>query len=113
MNKLDTQIQDASIGDILKFRKVLTYLDESHPFSESFGSANTRNACIRSSQRLYRRILKATKSSILTFDILALLAMDEDGNEIEEKRRAIHQLFRPDRNNELSLLAFVQVSGSY
>lgn len=113
VNKLDTQIQDASIGDILKFRKVLTYLDESHPFSESFGSANTRNACIRSSQRLYRRILKATKSSILTFDILALLAMDEDGNEIEEKRRAIHQLFRPDRNNELSLLAFVQVSGSY
>jgi len=108
VNKLDTQVNDASIGDILKFRKALTYMDETHPFSECFGPANTRNACIRSSQKIYRHLLKAKKSAVLDFDVLALLAIDEDGNEIEPKRRAIYQLFRPDRNNELSLIVFVQ-----
>jgi hypothetical protein len=113
VNKLDSQVQDASIGDILKFRKALAYMDEANPFSESFGPANTRKACIRSSQKLYRRLLKATRATVLNFDVLALVATDEDGNEMEQKRRALQTLFRPDRNNELSLLGFVQVSHSF
>lgn len=113
VNKLDSKIQDASIGDILKFRKALAYMDEANPFSESFGPAHTRKACIRSSQKLYRRLLKATGAATLNFDLLALVAIDDDGNEMEQKRRTLQTLFRPDKNNELSLLGFVQVRRSF
>ena len=41
-----------SLHDILQFRRALSYLDDSHPFSESFGPCQTRDQCIKSSQKV-------------------------------------------------------------
>jgi hypothetical protein len=45
----------------------------------------------------------------LPFDVLELIAVEEDGSEDISKKKAIRKLFRPDATNKLSLLAFVQV----
>jgi hypothetical protein len=108
INKLD-KTADASIHDILKFRRALSYMDESHPFGDSFGPARTRNECIESSHSVYYRLLKLTPDApILSNDILFMLAQNEDGSENASKRLALKKLFRPDRYNQLPLLAFLQ-----
>jgi hypothetical protein len=108
INKLD-KTADASIHDILKFRRALSYMDESHPFGDSFGPATTRNECIESSHSVYYRLLKLTPDSpILSNDVLFMLAQNEDGSESVSKKLAIKKLFRPDRYNQMPLLAFLQ-----
>jgi hypothetical protein len=108
INKLD-KTADASIHDILKFRRALSYMDESHPFGDSFGPATTRNECIESSHSVYYRLLKLTPDSlILSNDVLFMLAQKEDGSENGSKKLALKKLFRPDRYNQLPLLAFLQ-----
>jgi hypothetical protein len=106
-NKLDKSV-DASIADILKFRKALTYMDDPNPFGNSFGPAATRDQCIKSSQRTYRRLLRTTNQPILNFDVIKILAISESGDIEEAKELALNRLFRPDSQDELSLLAFVQ-----
>jgi hypothetical protein len=108
INKLD-KTADASIHDILKFRRALSYMDESHPFGEAFGPATTRNECIDSSHSVYYRLLKlAPEEPVLSFDVLSVLAHDEEGNDNVPKQLALKRLFRPDRYNQLPLLAFLQ-----
>jgi hypothetical protein len=108
INKLD-KTADASIHDILKFRRALSYMDESHPFGDSFGPATTRNECIESSHSVYYRLLKlAPDSPVLSSDILFMLAQNEDGSESLSKKLALKKLFRPDRYNQMPLLAFLQ-----
>jgi hypothetical protein len=108
INKLD-KTADASIHDILKFRRALSYMDESHPFGDSFGPATTRNECIESSHSVYYRLLKLTPDApVLSNDVLFMLAQNEDGSENASKRLALKKLFRPDRYNQLPLLAFLQ-----
>jgi hypothetical protein len=108
INKLD-KTADASIHDILKFRRALSYMDESHPFGDSFGPATTRNECIESSHSVYYRLLKLTPDTpVLSNDVLFLLAQNEDGSENANKKLALKKLFRPDRYNQLPLLAFLQ-----
>jgi small-conductance mechanosensitive channel len=51
-------------------------------------------------------------SNTLSFDVIQLLAIDSDGNVNANKRRVLRRLFRPDRCNELTLLAFVQACDS-
>lgn len=87
--------------------------DTPFPFSSYFGRAGTRDESIRSSQKTYNRLLKLDPgATILSFDVLGLLAIDADGNEDESKRRVLKRLFRPDRFNEITLLAFVQACDS-
>lgn len=108
INKLDKP-SDPSMHDVLLFQRALMYMDDSHPFSLAFGPSDTRDRCIKSSQRLYKRLLKfAPESENLPFDVIDALAYDEDGNYDEERGQAITRLFRPDAFNELSLLSFVQ-----
>ena len=48
-------------------------------------------------------------AAVLSFDVIGLVALDDnDSIENEEKRRDLKRLFRPDRFNEITLLAFVQ-----
>ena len=84
-------------------------MDLQHPFSLAFGLASTRDQCIGSAQNVYQRLLKLSPGSrILTFDILRVLAMEENGVEDPVKLRSIRNLFRPDASNELPLVAFIQ-----
>jgi hypothetical protein len=109
VNKLDKASDGSAIHDILKFRRALSYMDESHPFGESFGPATTRDECIASAHSVYYRLLKLTPDiDVLSNEVLSMLAQDEDGNEIVPKQVALKRLFRPDRYNQLPLLAFLQ-----
>ena len=109
---------EISIHDILKFRRALSHLDEDHPFGTSFGPAMNRDQCIASSHSVYHRLLKLASSvsdesgdkntGVLTFDVLSLLALNEDGTENLAKKRMLKKVFTPDPSSgRLPLLAFV------
>ena len=98
-------------------------MDSNCPFGDSFGPAWTRDECIESAQNTYYRLLTLTHLANddggepshegspdlnISFDILRLLASDEDGMEIPEKVSAYSRLFRPDSANEVTKLAFIQ-----
>lgn len=51
-------------------------------------------------------------SSTLSFDVIGVLSIDSDGVEDESKKRVLRRMFRPDRFNEITLLAFVQTYDS-
>lgn len=110
-NKLDKVI-NASIADILKFRKALTYMDEPNPFGSSFGPAATRDECIKSAQKTYRRLLRYSDQPVLDYNVIEIIAVSEKGDVDEHKERAFQRLFRPDSQNQVSQLAFVQTCDS-
>ncbi len=106
-NKLDKPA-DISIAEILKFRKALTYMDDPLLFGAAFGLCATRDQVIKSARKTYRRLLRSTNLSTLSYDAIKLLALNEDGDVREGKDKALKRLFRPDIRRELTLLAFVQ-----
>jgi hypothetical protein len=105
---------EASISDILKFRKALSYMDDSHPFSLLFGPAATRDECIRSALKCYRKLMKLDSpgANALSFGIIGLVAYDGDGTEDEAKMLTLKNMFHPGRYNEISLVGFVQTCDS-
>jgi hypothetical protein len=117
------------MGDILKFRKALEHMDGKFPFGEAYGPAWTRDESLESALSVYHRLLTLSpegkhKSSgrrlsrienlngkpspAISFDLLRLLATDEEGREIREKVMAYRRLFRPNLSNEILPVAFVQ-----
>lgn len=108
VNKLDRTV-DPSIHDILQFRKAISFVDGRLPFSRSFGHAGTRDECIKSAEQTFERLmLQCPTKTKLSFNVLSVLATDEDGLPDQKKMNQLRRVFRPDRYNELSLLAFVQ-----
>ena len=108
VNKMDKAVPP-SIHDILQFRKALSYLDDSHPFSESFGPSETRDQCIKSSQKVFKRLLNFVPGeAVLPFDVIGSIAMDEDGIYDRDVSLALVRLFRPNRDDCLTMLNFVQ-----
>lgn len=100
---------DPTIHEILQFRKALAFLDDEYPFGMSFGPAFNRDSCINSSRLLYKRLLGFdTSSPVLHFDVIGVLAYDASSNFDEKKAKGLVRLFRPDRFDEVTLLAFVQ-----
>ena len=101
---------NATLHDVLKFKRALTYMDEEHPFSEAYGPATDRNQSIASSHSVYFRLVKfnTPEEKQLNFDILSIVATDDFGGIDSTKLKRLKKLFPPDANNELSLLAFVQ-----
>jgi small-conductance mechanosensitive channel len=92
-------------------------MDESHPFGEAFGPANTRDEAITSYHNVYRKLAKfeSPNPSIVNFDVIALIANensinngDKHGKINAAKLQTVRKLFRPDARNELPLFAFVQ-----
>jgi len=109
VNKQDKEIQEPTIHEILQFRKALSFLEDSHPFGLSFGPAFSRDSCIKSAKALYRRLLALTPgSTVLHFDVIGVLAYNADDSFDEKKAKELVKLFRPDKHDEISLLAFVQ-----
>ncbi len=109
VNKKDREIEEPTIHEILQFRKALSFLEDTHPFGLSFGPAVSRDSCIKSAKALYRRLLALTPGSpVLHFDVIGVLAYNADDSFDEKKAKELVKLFRPDKNDEISLLAFVQ-----
>lgn len=108
VNKLDKEAEP-TISDMLLFRKALAFMDGVFPFSRAFGPSSTRDECIASAQDTYQRLMCITpEANNLSFDVLALLAVDEAGVPDQKKLTILRRTFRPDRFNELNELAFVQ-----
>jgi len=103
------QADEVTIEDILKFRRTLTHMDDTHPFGEAFGPSTNRDECIVSAHAIYYKLMKlAPDAQSLPFDVLALLAVDEDGKEDPAKKTVIRRIFTPDLSETLPLVAFVQ-----
>ncbi len=109
-NKRDkNKNEEASIQDVLQFRRALELMDIDRPFGQAFGSASNRNECILSSHTVYSRLMKMTPDDdVLPFATLNLLAVEEDEEEKQAKSAALLRLFCPDRHGNVTLLAFVQ-----
>ena len=98
----------ATISAVLRFRKALTFIRKRFPFSKAFGPADNREACIESSQEVYRRLLMRSSEEVLQFETIALLALDEHGNLDQTKAKSLVKIFRPDRQGRLKVLDFVK-----
>lgn len=98
----------ASISAVLRFRKALTFIQQRYPFSFDFGPADTREACIESSQKVYNRLLGDSTEPVLQFETIALVALDDDKAIDQQKAKALIKLFRPDRDGKLTMLDFVK-----
>ena len=62
-----------------------------------------------SAETVYTRLLGATPDeTVLNFDVLALLAIDQEGALDEGKLKEVVRLFRPHRDGTLSALDFVK-----
>lgn len=98
----------ASISAVLRFRKALTFIQQRYPFSFDFGAANTRETCIESSQKVFNRLISGSSESVLQFETIALMALDDDGLIDQQKAKDLVKLFRPDREGKLTMLEFIQ-----
>jgi len=108
VNKAD-KMADPTIHEILQFRKALSFLDDTHPFGNSFGPAFSRDSCIKSAKRLYVRLLALSPGSpVLHFDVIGVLAYNIDGTFEDRKAKSLVRLFRPGKFDDVSLLHFVQ-----
>jgi len=101
--------EHATIKDVVKFRRVLSFIDETEPFGGAFGPAGNRDQCIDSSHELYRRLHKLTPNlGAIPFSTISIGAEDINGMPDEDKMRALRRLFRPDKGDLLPLIAFIQ-----
>lgn len=101
-----TKESKAPIAAIIQFRQSLSYLNTAFPFSVAFGPAATRKECVASTEAVYQRLL--SNSQILSFDVIASLAVRRNGDLDEEKLKALIKLFRPERDGTLSLVDFAK-----
>ena len=101
---------NASIDDILRFRRALSFMDDAEPFGVCFGPASSRDEFLVSAEHVFKRLLKTTPDqNCLCVEVLDMLVEDEDGAVTDcAKKKALYKMFRPNAENELSLLAFLQ-----
>lgn len=84
-------------------------MDNSFPFSLAFGPAENREVCIESAQRVYERLMIRNQGhEKLSFDTIAVVAIDKNGVIDQKKMKNLIRIFRPDKEGELSLLDFVR-----
>lgn len=71
------------------------------------GRASTRQECIESAQNVFLRLLAETPGETsLSFNVLALVALQSDGTLVPEKIRDLMQIFRPNHKGCLTLVDF-------
>jgi hypothetical protein len=98
-----------SINAILQFRRALACLNTPFLFSSAFGLANTREGCVESAQKVYQRLsAHSGDANTLSFQLLALLGVEEGGGLDQIKLKELIRLFRPERDGSLDVLAFVK-----
>lgn len=82
------------------------------PFSRLFGRADSREACVTSSAKVYERLVdNQLGNTNLQFATLAKLATTGYGDGTQQaKLKRLINLFRPNKDKELTLLDFTRVS---
>lgn len=94
---------------MLKFRRLLAVIDDTHPFGLDFGAAGSRDECIESSRKVYNKLLEITPdSSYLPYETLRIATLNSKGAVDKAKWNALKAIFRPDARDEISLTKFVQ-----
>jgi hypothetical protein len=94
----------------MQFKRALAHMDTDFPFGGNFGVADTREACIKCSQKLYDRLLPEEDgvSGQLHFNVIAMIATQRNGDLDTEKTKDLIRMFRPDRNGMISMVDFVR-----
>lgn len=106
---MDDQVENVSIDCLLQFRRGLAFIRTAFPFSGSFGRADSRSACIESSQETYRRLmLNDSDADCLSFDTISSIALSPVGDFDKDTLRDLIRIFRPDRDGSITLLDFVK-----
>jgi hypothetical protein len=101
--------EDPTIASIAQFRQSTAYLNTPLPFGAAFGPATTRQEVIEATETLYNNLMSSLPDrGILTFDLLALLAVQDSGEIDLSLMRNLIKLFRPDRDGNISLLDFAK-----
>ena len=109
MALFDCSQTEATIRDVLRFRRALAFMDEKFPFGEQFGAASNRDEAIVAAENVYYRLRKiSTRDGRLPFETLTLIALEENDTYDEVKKRALRRLIHPDKDGALTPLAFVQ-----
>jgi hypothetical protein len=82
-----------------------------YPFSRLFGRADSRDTCAASSAKIYEKLVKSqyTKNPNLQFSTLAKIATTKTGEVQDKKLKQLINLFRPNKDKELTLLDFTRV----
>jgi hypothetical protein len=74
-------------------------------FSYAWGEVSTRELCIVNTQEVFKRLRTRTgHKSLLSFDVLALIAILPDHTLDIEKLKDLIRLLRPDRDGKLGML---------
>ena len=99
--------ESADIGSIIQFRQAMSFLYTTHPFGVAFGIADTRENCAASSELVFNRLMTSSPGeSKLSFNTIALIAVNNDGSLDEAKLKELVKLMRPDREGHLTLIDF-------
>lgn len=79
------------------------------PFGAEFGKATSRQEVVETTEEIFDRLmLSIPQRDTLSFDVLALLAVQNDGSLDIAMLRHLIKMFRPDREGNLSLLDFAK-----
>lgn len=85
------------------------------PFSRLFGRADSREACVTSSAKVYDRLVDSQLGKTnLQFSTLAAITKTVNSSEAQhEKLKRLIDLFRPNKDKELTLIDFTRVRGNF
>ncbi|KAL7557212.1 hypothetical protein ACA910_001280 [Epithemia clementina (nom. ined.)] len=102
--------EDVHASKIVQFRQALAVTTKPFFFSSAFGPVESRDNCIKSADRLFRRLLKLFEEGD-TVDVNKLVRwMYKGGHLPGQKEKAAHLmlLLNPDVENRLNIVDFVK-----
>lgn len=104
----NSDANQTTLDDVVSFSQTLLFINNTFPFTTSFGNARTREACIQSAQRVFTTLQQHTSNTTksLPFETIAIVARKPDGSLNEPYVRQLLRTFRPDRQGNLTLLDF-------
>eukprot|EP00547_Thalassionema_nitzschioides_P001937 CAMPEP_0194200890 /NCGR_PEP_ID=MMETSP0156-20130528/1321_1 /TAXON_ID=33649 /ORGANISM="Thalassionema nitzschioides, Strain L26-B" /LENGTH=928 /DNA_ID=CAMNT_0038925959 /DNA_START=35 /DNA_END=2821 /DNA_ORIENTATION=- len=106
---VNDESERARLDDLIHFSQTIASINNKYPFTTSFGNAQTREACIESASQVFRNLqIHTNATASVSFDTIALAALDRRGNFSEAQIKQFIRIFRPDREGNLTLLDFVK-----
>jgi hypothetical protein len=105
----------SSLKDILEFRQTVHLMQTEYPFSRFFGRADSREACVTSSAKVYDRLVDSQLGNTnLQFSTLAKVTKSTSSDRAQrEKLKRLINLFRPNKDKELTPIDFTRVRDNF
>jgi hypothetical protein len=105
------------ISAVSQFRHSMKVLKDRFMFGTPFGETSSRENLVINAQKLFQTLRgldeESEETMEISFDVLALAAIDDHGNLDEVALKELIRILRPDRNGKLKLLDFVKVGHKY